>query len=141
MAKRNVLVEVNLTSNDMILGVRDQDHPLPTYIKYGVPVALSTDDQGVARSDMTHEWLRAVESYQFTYAEMKMFARQSLQHSFLPGASLWQGKQWRRVAACGADDLAKEKISAACQKFLKDSERAQTQWTLERAFAEFEEKF
>jgi adenosine deaminase len=32
-------------------------------MKYGVPVALSTDDEGVARSNMTHEYLRAVESY------------------------------------------------------------------------------
>ena len=32
------------------------------YLKYGVPVALATDDQGVSRSDMTHEYLRAVET-------------------------------------------------------------------------------
>jgi hypothetical protein len=141
MAQRNVMVEINLTSNDMILGVRDQDHPLPTYIKFGVPVALSTDDQGVARSDITHEWLRAVESYHFSYAELKKLARTSLEHSFLPGASLWQGKDFRRISACASDNAATDKLSAPCQTFLSRSERARTQWKLEQAFAKFERKF
>jgi hypothetical protein len=48
MAKRNVLVEVCLTSNDTILGIRGEQHPLSLYLQYGVPVALATDDQGVA---------------------------------------------------------------------------------------------
>ena len=89
MAERNVLVEIALTSNDMILGVSGDDHPLPIYMKYGVPVALATDDEGVSRSDMTHEYLRAVESYHLSYADLKRMARQSLEHSFLPGESLW----------------------------------------------------
>ncbi len=62
MAQRKVLVEICLTSNDLILGVRGPEHPLQTYMKYGVPVALATDDQGVSRSDMTHEYVRAVEA-------------------------------------------------------------------------------
>ena len=54
MAERNVLVEIALTSNDMILGVSGDDHPLPTYLKYGVPVALATDDEGVSRLSLIH---------------------------------------------------------------------------------------
>ena len=46
MARRKVLVEICLTSNDLILGVRGEEHPLPVYLRYGVPVALATDDQG-----------------------------------------------------------------------------------------------
>ena len=46
MAERNVLVEIALTSNDMILGVSGDDHPLPVYMKYGVPVALATRRRG-----------------------------------------------------------------------------------------------
>ena len=89
MAARNVLVEINLTSNDQILGVSGDDHPLPVYMKYGVPVAISTDDEGVARSDMTHEYLRAVEGYHLSYTDLKRMTRQSIEHSFLPGQSLW----------------------------------------------------
>ena len=65
------LVEICLTSNDLILGVRGPQHPLPAYMRYGVPVALATDDQGVARSDMTHEYLRAAETYGLGYSDFK----------------------------------------------------------------------
>ncbi|HEX4642204.1 MAG TPA: hypothetical protein VH161_02015, partial [Candidatus Acidoferrales bacterium] len=47
MAAKHVMVEINLTSNDVILGVAGKDHPLPIYRKFHVPVALSTDDEGV----------------------------------------------------------------------------------------------
>ena len=141
MAKRNVLVEINLTSNDEILDISGDDHPLPIYIEYGVPVALSTDDEGVARSDMTHEYLRALESYHFSYAEMKRMTRQSLEHSFLPGATLWAttSGEFRPVAAC-AGDLA-GKPSHACSEFLAGSERAREQWKLETEFVNFEKNF
>jgi hypothetical protein len=141
MAAKNVLVEINLTSNDQILGVSGDDHPLPIYMKYGVPVALSTDDEGVARSDMTHEYLRAVEEQHLSYMDLKRMARQSLEHSFLPGKSLWAETKpaFRPVAVC-AGDLA-GKPSHACAEFLAASERAREQWKLEREFAEFEKKF
>ncbi len=83
MARRKVLVEICLTSNDLILGARGPQHPLLAFMHYGVPVALATDDQGVSRSDMTHEYLRAVETYGLTYSDLKRMARQSLEHSFL----------------------------------------------------------
>ena len=143
MAARNVLVEINLTSNDQILAVSGDDHPLPIYMKYGVPVAISTDDEGVARSDMTHEYLRAVEGYALSYAELKRMTRQSLEHSFLPGASLWAETKgaFRPVAACAAENAATEKPSAGCERFLAASGRAREQWKLEKEFAEFEKKF
>jgi adenosine deaminase len=143
MAARNVLVEINLTSNDQILGVSGDDHPLPVYMKYGVPVAISSDDEGVARSDMTHEYLRAVESYRLPYTELKRMTRQSIEHSFLPGDSLWTSTKdtFRPVAACSADAAGADKPSSACAKFLAANERAKEQWRLEREFATFEKKF
>jgi len=143
MASRNVLVEINLTSNDQILGISGADHPLPIYRKYGVPVALSTDDEGVARSDMTHEYLRAVESYRLTYAELKRMTRQSLEHSFLQGQSLWAETKgtFRPVAACASDVLGSQKLSQGCAKLLASSGRAREQWKLEEAFGNFEKKF
>jgi hypothetical protein len=143
MATRNVLVEINLTSNDQVLGITGDDHPLPTYMKYGVPIAISTDDEGVARSDMTHEYLRAAQDFHFSYPELKRMTRQSLEHSFLPGESLWAATRlaFRAAAACASDKLGAEKSSAACAKFLAANERAREQWKLENAFAEFERKF
>jgi len=67
-------------------------------------------------------------------------ARQSLEHSFLPGASLWaETKTFRMATACAAS--APGKASAGCQKFLDESERARMQWKLEKAFVEFENRY
>jgi len=141
MAEQGVLVEICLTSNDLILGIRGRDHPLPIYLKYGVPVSLATDDEGVLRSDLTHEFLRAVETYDvLTYRDLKRMARLSLEHSFLPGPSLWSDvKTFRRGNGCtGAPE---EVPSPACQKFLGASQRGRLQWKLERELAIFEKKY
>lgn len=142
MAQRKVLVEICLTSHARILGVEGANHPLPAYISHGVPVALATDDQGVSRSDMTHEYLRAVETYGFPYSQMKRMARQSLEHSFLAGSSLWQDTEtFRMVAACARDRADGATVSSGCQKFLDGNERARVQWKLEKEFGEFEKKY
>jgi adenosine deaminase len=75
--------------------------------------------------------------------ELKRMMRQSLEHSFLPGPSLWAqtGEGFKPVSACTGDVLGKEKPSAACLKFIDASERAQEQWKLESAFGGFERKF
>jgi adenosine deaminase len=142
MAARNIAVEICLTSNDVILGIRGAEHPLPTYLRYGVPVALATDDEGVSRSDMTREYLRAAQTYGFSYPQLKRIARTSLEHSFVPGASLWRDlPQARLVAACFADHPGSRQPSPACRKFLDASERARVQWNEEAEFAAFERQF
>jgi adenosine deaminase len=139
MAKRNVMVEINLTSNDEILGVKGKTHPLATYIKYGVPVALSTDDEGVGRSEMSLEYLRAVEDQGLTYAQLKTMARTSLEHAFLPGSSLWRDdRKFLRVSECALEKQAAEKIAEKCTAYLHANPKANLQWELEKQFASFE---
>jgi adenosine deaminase len=142
MTQKHVMVEVNLTSNDTILGVTGKQHEFPIYRKFGVPVALSTDDEGVSRIDLTHEYVRAVETYGLSYGDLKQMARTSIEHSFLPGASLWRDKDdfAHAVAACAGPGVAlgAAKPPAACAAFLGASEKAQQQWELERRFATFE---
>src|SRR5262249_46585820 len=77
------VVEVNLTSTDLILGVRGKDHPLPAYLAAGVPVVLSSDDAGISRIDLTNEYMRAARDYGLGYRMLKAIARNSLIHSFL----------------------------------------------------------
>jgi adenosine deaminase len=142
MARKNVLVEICLTSNDVILGVSGDRHPLPVYMKYGVPVALATDDEGVSRSDMTHEYLRAVETYGLSYADLKRMARASLEHSFIPGQGLQEDTPiMGNVAPCFISLRSSGAPNSACQAVLEHSERARVQWQLEKAFAEFEKEF
>jgi len=140
MAAKHVMVEINLTSNDVILGVTGKDHPLPIYRRFGVPVALSTDDEGVSRIDMTHEFVRAVETYGLKYGDLKQMVRTGIEHSFLPGASLWpQPDSFEHpVAPCSSEPLGAPKPSSGCAAFLKSSEKAQQQWELERRFRAFE---
>ncbi len=144
MADRHILVEINLTSNAVILGITGKDHPLPEYLKYGVPVALSTDDEGVSRVDLTHEYVRAAETYPLSYAQLKEMARASIEHSFLPGASLWQRVTPERlttaVRACRGQ-LGNEKSTGACATLVHSSQKAAQQWELERRFRVFEQQF
>jgi adenosine deaminase len=143
MAAKHVMVEINLTSNDLILGVTGKDHPLPIYRKFHVPVALSTDDEGVSRINLTHEYVRAAETYALSYADLKQMVRTGLEHNFLSGTSLWREPDafTRAAAACAAEAPGAAKPSAACAAFLKSSEKAQQQWELERRFREFESGF
>ncbi len=143
MAAKHVMVEINLTSNDVILGVSGRDHPLPVYRKYGVPVALSTDDEGVSRINLTHEYVRAAERYGLRYEDLKNMARAGIEHSFLPGASLWREPDafTLTVAACSRDTLGAVKPSPGCVAFLQSSEKAQQQWELERRFRAFEAQY
>jgi adenosine deaminase len=83
MRQRHIMVEINLTSNADILGVRGADHPLPVYRRAGVPVALSTDDEGVERGHLTEEFVRAVLTYKLSYADLKEMVRNSLRYAFL----------------------------------------------------------
>jgi adenosine deaminase len=84
MAAKKILVEINLTSNDGILGVSGENHPFSLYRRAGVPMALSTDDEGVNRSDLTREYVRAITTYRLGYREVKQLVRNSLEFAFLP---------------------------------------------------------
>src|SRR6185295_9945061 len=89
LRQKNVLVEVCLSSNSQILQVQGAAHPLSSYLQNQVPVALATDDQGVSRSSLAGEFLRGVLDQNLRYRQLKAMARDSLEHAFLPGASLW----------------------------------------------------
>ena len=85
MAEGHVMVEINLSSNEGILGIAGAEHPFPIYRAAHVPVALSTDDEGVSRIDITHEYVRAALDYHLSYADLKQLARTGMEHDFLPG--------------------------------------------------------
>lgn len=138
MARENIMVEINLTSNATILGVEGAEHPLETYRKYGVPVALSTDDEGVSRIDLTHEYQRAVETYGLEYDDLKGLARSAVTHAFVPGRSLWDEATAQPVDACAEAAPGSDDPPEPCAAFLAGSDKARLQWRLEAAFAAFE---
>ncbi|POX48265.1 adenosine deaminase [Streptomyces sp. Ru71] len=142
MAGREVAVEVPFSSNAQILGVRGADHPFATYRAYGVPVVLATDDPGVSRIDIAHEYQYAAETYRLSYTELKDLARASLEYAFLPGESLWRGNPTRQgyvaVGACRGEEPGQGTVREACRRLLAGSPKAAVQWRQEAAFRAFE---
>ena len=140
LAAKHVMVEINLSSNEGILDVKGDEHPFPIYRLNHVPVALSTDDEGVSRIDITHEYVRAAIDYNLTYQDLKQLARTGMEHNFLPGDSLWAvpDKFIGPASACNGQDLGTDRPSQACKAFLAGSEKAAAQWELERRFRVFE---
>jgi adenosine deaminase len=134
MRDRHIAVEINLTSNDVILGVRGADHPFPVYRKYGVPVLLSTDDEGVSRSQLTEEFKRAVLTYNLSYADLKELVRNSIEYSFAPGASYWKDHKYLTTAApCAGGEK-----TVTCRDYLEKNDKARLGADLEDRFAAFE---
>ncbi|MEU0333969.1 adenosine deaminase [Streptomyces sp. NPDC006193] len=142
MAARRVAVEVPFSSNAQILGVKGADHPFAAYRRNGVPVVLATDDPGVSRIDISHEYQYAAAAYGLRYPELKDLARASLEYGFLPGASLWRGDPtatgYRTVAACRGEHPGLPVRGAACRHLLAGSAKARLEWRQEAAFAAFE---
>jgi hypothetical protein len=81
MVDRHVMVEINLSSNEAISwawrGMRIRS---PCITRCMCPVALSTDDEGVSRIDLTHEYVRAAIDYGLTYRDLKQLARTGMEH-------------------------------------------------------------
>jgi len=137
MAERRVLVEIALSSNDVILSVRGAHHPLATYLRHGVPVALVTDDEGVLRSDLTREFRRAVDEQEVDYPTLKGMVRNSLQYAFAEGESLWRdARTFTPVPPCST--ARGGLMGPACRAFVGANLKARLQWELERALQSFE---
>jgi hypothetical protein len=142
MARRNVMVEICLSSNDLILGISGSRHPLATYLEYGVPVALATDDEGVSRSEISVEFLKAAEDQGLGYLQLKTMARNSLQYAFIAGESLWSdGRKFVPVVQCARDVEDMKLTSNTCRQFLAGSEKGRLQWQLEQDFNAFEREW
>lgn len=138
MARRRVAVEINLTSNAQILGVTAAGHPFAIYRAAGVPMVLSTDDEGVARIDRTHELLLAVTTHRVSWADLVGMERNTLEYAFLDGDSLWADPvAWRRAPDCAGADVRAEP-AGACAALLARSVKARLQWGLERDLVAFD---
>ncbi|WPD20879.1 MAG: hypothetical protein SD837_11785 [Candidatus Electrothrix scaldis] len=142
MRDKDVLVEACLTSNATLLGKTGHSHPLNTYLAQDVPAALATDDEGILRIDITDEFVRAITHQKLGYPELKQMTRASMEHSFLPGASLWQEEsRYEKISnACAQDVAGSTRLSPSCKRFLQKSERAAMQWKLEEQLTAFEKQ-
>ncbi|MFI1186105.1 adenosine deaminase [Streptomyces californicus] len=145
MARRGVAVEVPFSSNKQILGVAGDDHPFEAYRRHGVPVVLATDDPGVSRIDISHEYQYARATYDLSYPELKDLARASLTYAFLDGGSLWTGgadrSGYHPVRVCAGSRPGVAQPAPACARYLADNAKAAAEWRQEAAFAGFERRY
>ncbi|MDI1283720.1 MAG: hypothetical protein PSV46_04930 [Reyranella sp.] len=86
MRERQVAVEINLTSNEFILGVKGEAHPVLIYRELGVPFVISTDDAGVSRNNLSGEYLLYTSRYKPGYDALKETVANSIRYSFLSDA-------------------------------------------------------
>ena len=139
-AKPPVAVEINLVSNAQLLGVQGAEHPLPLYVERHVPVVLATDDPGIMRTSLTEQFRQAALDYpRLRYADLRTFNRNSLEYSFLTGASIWEdpGSYASPVVECRASggvlDLDR------CEKWTaSQGDKARVQVLFERRLRDFE---
>lgn len=86
-ANTHVPIEINLTSNVKLRAISDiRTHPYLTYLRLGMPVSLSTDDEGIFEIDMNDDCVLAVGQTDVTYYEFKEMAFNSIRTSFAPKA-------------------------------------------------------
>lgn len=136
MAKKQIPVEINLTSNEKILNVSGKNHPLSYYLNHHVPIVLSTDDEGILRTDLSREYMQAAYRFNLDYPTVKQINRNALTYSFLSGKSLWKDPRTnRRIRAC--ENLE----SADCKAFISKHPKAKLQWMLENKLTKFERSF
>lgn len=136
MAKHDIPVEINLTSNKLILSISGAEHPINYYLKHNVPVVLSTDDQGILQTDLTTQYTDAALTYNLDYPTLKTINRNSLTYSFMPGKSIWENpRTGKLVKEC------EQLNSQSCRMFIKNNQKAFLQWILEDRFEKFEKKY
>jgi adenosine deaminase len=132
---RQVAVEVNLTSNDEILGVRGSAHPLHLFLMSNVPVVLSSDDPGISRHNLSYEYWRAVHEHELDLAQILQVDRNSLSYSLLPGPSIWKDNNHSiPVKAC------RDLHSKSCLAYIANSKKAYYQWQLEQRLSQYLQK-
>lgn len=83
LREKNIAVEINLTSNAFILGVKDEAHPVRLYARYGVPFVISSDDMGVSRVSLSEEYLLYISRYQPSYSQLRETVFNSIRYAFL----------------------------------------------------------
>ncbi len=133
MTKYHIPVEINLSSNAAILNVSGKKHPLNYYLKHQVPIVLSTDDEGILRTNLTEQYVKAAIEHHLDYQTIKQINRNTLTYAFLPGQSIWRNAYTGElVAECST------LTAPSCIKFIKKNPKAALQWNLEKKLTLFE---
>ena len=144
MNLNKIAVEICLSSNEIILGVKGDEHPFSLYRKYNVPMIICTDDEAVSRSNITKEYLKAVKNFDLNYSELKNLSRNGLEFSFLEGESLFVENDYENIRPefknIKSLDEWKERY-IEYKDFILANEKLKKQIELEISFMIFEKEY
>ncbi|ADW70474.1 adenosine deaminase [Granulicella tundricola] len=85
LAERQIPIEINVTSN-LRTGCCEslEAHPVREYFEGGLFLTLNSDDPPMFGSDLLGEYILVQEQFAFSLDEMREFAANSIEASFLP---------------------------------------------------------
>ena len=136
MADNHLPVEINLISNKEILNMSGRNHPVNYYLSHHVPVVLSTDDEGVLRTDLTRQYVEAVVGQGMDYQLIKQINRNALTYAFVPGKSIWANPESAELV-----EECRDLNSKLCRDFININEKSKLQWNLEHKLISFEKNY
>ena len=140
--EKPICIEICLTSNEKILKIKNSQHPLPYLLKQGIPVTLNTDDPGVLRTNITNEFVKAIQRYSenIDYATLKNLARNQIRYSFLPGEEIYADSSpyQYELRSCFKNLY---NLTSEAERIIEKSPKAILQYRLEKQFLEFEKIF
>jgi adenosine deaminase len=89
MAGHHIPIEINLYSNEFILKVKDDQHPITMYKEFNVPIVICSDDPGVLRSNLTQQYVLLAKRYKdVSYEDIKRYVYNSIDYSFIKEESV-----------------------------------------------------
>jgi len=86
MRNEKIAVEINLLSNDFLLGVKPSDNPVRVYLKHKVPVVISSDDPGIFLTTLSEQYYLLTKNFNLTFLELKNIIYNGINYSFLDEA-------------------------------------------------------
>jgi adenosine deaminase len=76
-------IEINLVSNYRLSAINSyKEHPFLDFLRLGLPVSLSTDDEGIFETTISTECEKAIKYFDIEYSEFKKMSYNSIKHSF-----------------------------------------------------------
>ncbi len=84
MLENKVAAEINLESNSVILETTVDNHPIRAYWENNVPICISTDDEGVLRTNLTNQYVLLMDYLpELSYKDVKSIVYNSIKYAFL----------------------------------------------------------
>ncbi len=84
--RQGVALEISLTSNEILQVSPLTKNPFLSFHRLGIPVSLSTDDEGMFQTDPNQECVRAIANSDMEYTELRQMMIHSVTTSFADNA-------------------------------------------------------